>query len=159
MRLNRRYAPDLYLGVVSSADRPRRRRWTARSAARVRGAHAAVRRRDELDALLAAEAVDDGGADPPRHRHRAPARARGAGPADAVYGHPDTVRRVTLDNFAELRRLPECDAEPGTLESLEAGVTARSRGAALMLRDATQVACANATATFTAATSCAGTAG
>jgi len=125
VRLNRRHAPDLYLGVSvigGPAEAPH-----------VDGSGApleyAVRMRqfdagDELGALLAADAVTTLemarlGVDIAR-LHEGAAQA----PPDSGYGHPDIVRRVTLDNFAELRRLPECVTEPGTLERLETGVNA-----------------------------------
>ena len=111
VRLNRRHAPDLYLGVSvigDSADAPH-----------VDGAgpplEYAVRMRqfdagDELGALLAADAVTTAemaalGAD-------IAGLHRGASVAtpESRYGHPDTVQRVTLDNFAELRRVPGCVA-------------------------------------------------
>ena len=125
VRLNQRHAPDLYLGVsviggpaeaplVDGPGSP------LEYAVRMRQFAAA----DELVALLAAEAVTTAemgrlGVDI-AHLHTSAAHA----PPDGGYGHPDTVRRVTLDNFAELRRLPECVTEPGTLERLEAGLTA-----------------------------------
>jgi aminoglycoside phosphotransferase family enzyme/predicted kinase len=124
VRLNQRHAPDMYLGVsviAGPAEAPRvdGRGSPLEYAVRMRQFNSG----DELGALLAANAVTMTemarlGADIAHlHQHAAPALH------DDDYGHPDTVRRVTLDNFAELRRLPECVNEPGTLERLEAGVT------------------------------------
>ncbi len=125
VRLNRRHAPDLYLGVSAiggHADAPRVDD-TGRPleyAVRMRQFEAG----DELGALLEADAVTTSelatlGADiAGLHDRAAPA------PPDTRFGHPETVNRVTLDNFAELRRLPECVAEPAELERLEERVTA-----------------------------------
>jgi uncharacterized protein len=124
VRLNRRHARDLYLGVSVITG--------AAEAPHMDGAGSpleyAVRMRqfdsgDELGALLAAEAVT--AVEMARlgidiaHLHMNATQA----PSGAGYGHPDTVRRVTLDNFAELRRIPECVPESGALEGLEARVT------------------------------------
>jgi uncharacterized protein len=125
VRLNQRHAPGLYLGVSAIGGRA--------DAPRVDDAgpplEYAVRMLqfeagDELGALLAADAVATGelaalGADIAGLHGRA-----ALAPADAHFGHPSTVNRVTLDNFAELRRLPECRAEPAELELLEESVTA-----------------------------------
>lgn len=124
VRLNQRHAPDLYLGVTAIGG--------PLEAPHVDGPGSpleyAVRMRqfdsgEELGALLAADAVTKNemtrlGVDI-AHLHKSAAQA----PPDDGYGHPDTVRRVTLDNFAELRRLSECVTEPGALERLEASVT------------------------------------
>jgi len=143
VRLNQRHASDLYLGVSVIAG--------PAEAPRVDGTGApleyAVRMRqfdsgDELGALLAAAAVTTAemarlGVDiAGLHEGAAPA------PPDGGYGTPATVRRVTLDNFAELRRLPECVTEPGTLERLQTGMNAEfERRQPLMLgrRDAGRV--------------------
>jgi aminoglycoside phosphotransferase family enzyme/predicted kinase len=123
LRLNSRHAPGLYLGVSAIAG--------PAEAPRVDGVGAAVeyavRMRQfeggqELGALIAAGAVDAGematlGEDVAA-LHDAASRA----PQGSKFGRPDTVRRVTLDNFAELRKLPECAPEHGSLERLEAGV-------------------------------------
>jgi uncharacterized protein len=143
VRLNQRHAPDLYLGVsviggpaeaplVDGPGSP------LEYAVRMRQFDAG----EELGALLAADAVTTEemarlGVDIARlHENAAQA------PPDGGYGHPGTVRRVTMDNFAELRRLPECVTEPGALERLEAGVTDEfSKRQQLMLsrRDADRV--------------------
>jgi aminoglycoside phosphotransferase family enzyme/predicted kinase len=134
LRLNTRHAPGLYVGVSTISG--------AAEAPRVDGegppVEYAVRMRqfeagEELGALIAAGAVGAGeltslGEDVAALHQRA-SRA----PHGSRFGHPDTVRRVTLDNFAELRRLPECAPEHGSLERLEAGVGALfERGRPLM---------------------------
>ncbi len=45
-------------------------------------------------------------------------------PADSDFGRPDTIHRVTLDNFAELRALPEAAAWCTVVDDLERDVTA-----------------------------------
>lgn len=125
VRLNRRHAPGLYLGVSAiggSADAPLVDDTgpPLEYAVRMRQFEAG----DELGALLEADAVTTAevatlGADVAGlHDRAAPA------PPDSRFGDPETVNRVTLDNFAELRRLPECVAEAPELERLEASVTA-----------------------------------
>ena len=125
VRLNRRHAPGLYLGVSAIGGRA--------EAPRVDDAgpplEYAVRMRqfdagDELGALLAANAVTAGelaalGADIAGLHDRA-VRA----PPETRFGHADTVNRITLDNFAELRRIPECTTDPAEVERLEESVTA-----------------------------------
>jgi predicted kinase len=49
--------------------------------------------------------------------------AADAAPADGTFGDPDRVHRVTLDNFAELRRLPEAAPWLDKLNALEARLT------------------------------------
>jgi len=108
LRLNRRLAQALYLGVSAIGG--------SRDAPRMDGSgpplEYAVRMRqfssaDELTALLAAAAVEPDdiarlGASLARfHAAAAPA------PRGSAYGQPDTAHRVTMDNFAELRALPE----------------------------------------------------
>jgi hypothetical protein len=125
LRLNRRLAPDLYLGVSAIGGSP--------AAPRVDGAgepiEYAVRMRqfapqDELSALLAADAVSAadlaqlGAAIARFHVAAMPA------PAGSTFGEPDTVQRVTLDNFAELRALPEAAAWRTVVDNLERHVTA-----------------------------------
>jgi aminoglycoside phosphotransferase family enzyme/predicted kinase len=123
LRLNSRHAPGLYLGVSAIAG--------PTGAPRVDGegpaVEYAVRMRQfdvgqELGALIAAGAVDASelaslGEDVAALHERASRAPRGS-----TFGQTDTVRRVTLDNFAELRRLPECAREHGSLERLEAGI-------------------------------------
>jgi aminoglycoside phosphotransferase family enzyme/predicted kinase len=125
LRLNSRHAPGLYLGVSAIAGPAEAPRVDGEGPA----VEYAVRMRQfdggqELGALIAAGAVDAGelatlGEDVAA-LHDAASRA----PQGSKLGGPDTVRRVTLDNFAELRRLPECAPEHGSLERLEAGVNA-----------------------------------
>ena len=111
VRLNRRFAPALYLGVAAIAGTP--------EAPLVDGAgppiEYAVRMRqfrpeDELPALLAT-----GGAGPDDLAALGAAVARfhadaAIVPADSPYGQPDNVHRVTLDNLVELQALPEAEA-------------------------------------------------
>jgi hypothetical protein len=124
LRLNSRHAPGLYVGVSIIAGPAETPRMDGKGppleyAVRMRQFDAA----QELGALLAAGAVDAGeiaylGDDVASLHGRA-----SLAPPGSTFGRPDTVRRVTLDNFAELRRLPECAQEHGSLERLEAGIT------------------------------------
>ena len=124
LRLNRRLAPDLYLGVSAIGG--------TIEAPRVDGPGTpleyAVRMRqfspdDELTALLAADGVTPadlaelGAAIARFHAAAAPA------PEASVFGQPDTVHRVTLDNFAELRALPESARWHERLLALQSRVT------------------------------------
>jgi len=124
VRLNRRHAPDLYLGVSAIGGTTTEPRVDGdgpplEHAVRMRQFDA----RDELVALLGAgtattEALAALGVDIARlHAIAAPA------PAGSRFGDPDTVHRVTLDNFAELRRLPECQAEARRVAALEQRLT------------------------------------
>ncbi len=125
LRLNSRHAPGLYLGVSAIAGPAEAPRVDGDGAA----VEYAVRMRQfdggqELGALIAAGSVDAGematlGEDVAA-LHDTASRA----PQGSKFGGPDTVRRVTLDNFAELRKLPECAPQHGSLERLEAGVNA-----------------------------------
>jgi aminoglycoside phosphotransferase family enzyme/predicted kinase len=125
LRLNRRLAPGLYLGVSSIGGPP--------DAPRVDGTgepiEYAVRMRqfapqDELVALLAADAVTAadlaqlGTAIARFHVSALPA------PAGSNFGEPDTVQQVVRDNFAELRVLPEAAAWRQVVDDLERDVTA-----------------------------------
>jgi uncharacterized protein len=120
LRLNRRLAPDLYLGVSvvgGTASEPQMDGGGAplEYAVRMRQFEA----RDELSALLSTGKVAPNdvaalGAAIARF-HAAAAVA----PADAGYGAPDTVRRITLDNVAELRALPESTQWQDRLAALE----------------------------------------
>jgi aminoglycoside phosphotransferase family enzyme/predicted kinase len=131
VRLNRRHAADLYLGVSAiggTVEEPR-----------VEGTgpalEYAVRMRqfepgEELVALLAAGTVDAGDlaalGEAVARLHVAAAAA-----TDPRHGHPDTVRRITGDNYAELRRLPECGPATSAVDALEhrlAGALDRLRG-------------------------------
>ena len=123
LRLNRRLAPGLYLDVSAIGGTEDTPRVDADGPA----LDYAVRMRqfapqDELAALLADDRVTAGdlaalgsaiaafhdGADP--------------APADSPFGRPDAVHRVTLDNFAELKALPESTPWQGSLEALESGL-------------------------------------
>jgi uncharacterized protein len=120
VRLNRRHAPDLYLGVSTIRGNA--------STPRVDGTgpvlEYAVRMRqfaasDELVALLDCDAVTapdlaalgEGVAN--LHMSAAPASP------GATFGWPDVVQRITFDNFAELRRLPEAVTWHDVLQRLE----------------------------------------
>ena len=121
VRLNRRFAPALYLGVAAIGG--------TLEAPLVDGAgppiEYAVRMRqfrpeDELPTLLAT-----GGAGPDELAALGAAVARfHAGAAtvatDSPYGRPDNVHRVTLDNLVELRALPEAGAWRDQLSRLAA---------------------------------------
>ena len=120
LRLNRRYAPDLYLGVSAIAG--------PETAPRVDGTgdavEYAVKMRqfdpsDELDALVDAGRVDAGDVATLGARiatfHAAAGRVDPASP----FSRPDAVQRVTLANFAELRRLPEMSSRDAALRGLE----------------------------------------
>ena len=143
VRLNRRLAPDLYLGVSPIAG-------TA-TAPRVDGAGHAIEyavkmrqfdRRLELDALVAADGVDAAevavlGARIARF-HAAAGRVDPGSP----FGRPEVVQRVTLANFGELRRLPEAAASESRLSELEqwiAGEYPRTRDLMQSRRDSGQV--------------------
>jgi aminoglycoside phosphotransferase family enzyme/predicted kinase len=120
VRLNRRYSPGLYLGVASI-------RGTV-EAPRVEGVgpvlEYAVRMRqfdsrDELAALLASRSVATTelaalGA----HIAEFQAAAARVDPA-SPHGRSESAHRITLDNFAELRRLPEADAWRNEIAMLE----------------------------------------
>ncbi len=128
LRLNRRLAPGLYLGVSAiggSLESPR-----------IDGAgpplEYAVRMRqfspeDELSALLAARAVtaDDvaalGAGIARFHAAAAPA------PSGSAYGRAETAHRVTMDNFTELRALPEAAGWVTQLAALESRISALHR--------------------------------
>jgi len=121
VRLNRRHAPDLYLGVSPIGGRV--------STPRVDGSGPALEyavrmrqfaARDELVALL-----DSGAVTAPDLEALGDSVARlhlGAVPAapDSAFGWPEAVQRITFDNFAELRRLPEADRWHDAVQSLEA---------------------------------------
>jgi len=120
LRLNRRLAPELYLGVSVIGGTP--------ESPRIGGAgppleYAVCMRQfspaDELSALLEAGSVtpDDvavlGAGIARFHAAAAPA------PAGSAYGSPDTAHRVTMDNFTELRSLPEVAGWVAHLSALE----------------------------------------
>ena len=125
VRLNRRYAPDLYLAVVpigGTASQPRvdAGGQPLEYAVKMRQFDAS----DELGALLAARAVADSEmsalGELIARFHSAAAHA----PADRDFGSAETVQRVTLDNFPEVRRLPESAAWIDELRILETWVDA-----------------------------------
>jgi len=120
VRLNRRYAPGLYLGV-STVGGPA-------TAPRVDGGgdpiEYAVRMRqfnrdDELGALLATRGVDAAElAALGEHVARFHAAAAPVVVASA-FGTAGALRRIIMDNFASLRSLPEAAQWQETLRSLE----------------------------------------
>ena len=121
VRLNRRLAPGLYVGVAAIGGTP--------EAPVLDGAGApieyAVRMRqfraeDELAAMLA---TDGAGEDDLAALGSAIARFHGeaaVAATDSAYGQPDGIHRVTLDNLAELRALPESAAWRERLSGLAA---------------------------------------
>jgi hypothetical protein len=123
LRLNRRYAPDLYLDVVPIGGTERAPRVEAAGntleyAVRMRQFDA----RDELGALLSARAVEPAEmAELGEHIARFHAVADIAR-TDSPYGVPESIHRITRDNFAELRQLPQAAARGDELRSLEAWV-------------------------------------
>ena len=136
VRLNRRHAPDLYLGVSSIGG--------SVAAPRVDGGGPALEyavrmrqfaARDELVALLDADVVTAGdlealGASVAR-LHSA---ATPASPA-AAFGQPDDVQRITLDNFVELRRLPEAAEWQEALRSLEQRLSTLHAARSALMRE------------------------
>ena len=125
VRLNRRYAPDLYLGVASIGGTPDSPRIDSAGPA----LEYAVRMRqfdtsEELDALLTDSRVQPGEL-AALGKHVADFHA-GAACVDSAqpYGRPERVHQVTLDNFTELRRLPEAGRWGKELRSLEDWVNA-----------------------------------
>jgi uncharacterized protein len=120
LRLNRRYAPDLYLGV-SAIGGPA-------TAPRVDGGgepiEYAVRmrqfdRHDELGELLATRGVDAAElAALGEHVARFHASAAPV-VATSPFGTASALRKVILDNFASLRRLPEAVQWQETVRALE----------------------------------------
>ena len=120
LRLNRRYAPELYLDVVAIAGTPDAPRLDGTGTAieyavRMRRFTEAMRldhiaARNELlpahMSLLAAEIADF-------HRDAAVA------PADSRFGTPDRVLAPALENFAELCALMPADADRQRLAALQ----------------------------------------
>ena len=136
VRLNRRHAPDLYLGVSTISG--------CASAPRVDGDgpvfEYAVRMRqfaarDELVALLDAGAVTASDLEAlgrsVAHLHAAAAPAA----SGSAFGEPDAVQRITLDNFAELRRLPEATEWQRELQALEQRLSSVHAARSALLRD------------------------
>jgi aminoglycoside phosphotransferase family enzyme/predicted kinase len=119
VRLNGRYAPDLYLGVSAIAGPP--------EAPRVDGTGPALEYavrmrqfepREELDALVAAGAAGVGELEEfGGHVARFHSGAAHADPA-SDWGRPETVHRVIRDNFSELARLPEAGDLRSTIADL-----------------------------------------
>jgi aminoglycoside phosphotransferase family enzyme/predicted kinase len=136
VRLNRRHAPDLYLGVSTIAG--------GSATPRVDGGgpalEYAVRMRqfaahDELIALLDSAAVTTRDLEA---LGESVARLHlGAAPAspDATYGWPEAVRRITSDNFTELRRLPEAERWHGSLQLLEQRLSSLHAARNALLRE------------------------
>jgi aminoglycoside phosphotransferase family enzyme/predicted kinase len=128
LRLNRRLAPGLYVGVSAIGGTPGLPRIDCAGPP----LEYAVRMRqfapgDELSALLATSAVtpDDVaalGAGVARFH-----AAAAAAPAGSDYGCADTAHRVTMDNFTELRALPEAAGWESQLSALESRVSALHR--------------------------------
>jgi hypothetical protein len=120
IRLNRRYAPGLYLGVSRVCGPPVSPRMDGDGAA----LEYAVRMRqfdtrEELDVLVEARSVETSElAALGEHIARFHAAAEPADPGSA-YGRPETVYRVIIDNFSELRRLPEASQWSELLLALE----------------------------------------
>jgi len=136
VRLNRRHAPDLYLGVSPIGG--------SVSTPRVDGSGPALEyavrmrqfaARDELVALLDSGAVT---ARDVAALGESVARLHlGAAPAspDAAYGWPEAVQRITFDNFTELRRLPEADRWHDALQSLEERLSSLHAARSALLRE------------------------
>jgi hypothetical protein len=108
LRLNRRYAPDLYVDVAGIHDTPSGIRIGRQSPGDLE--YAVRMRQFETDQELGA-LLDAGGIDAPavgelgRHLARFHAAAAPAG-SDTRFGLPDEVHRVTLNNFTELGVAP-----------------------------------------------------
>jgi aminoglycoside phosphotransferase family enzyme/predicted kinase len=128
LRLNRRLAPGLYLGVSAIGGEPGHPRIDDGStpleyAVRMRQFSPA----DELSALLAARSVtpDDvtalGTGIARFHAAAAPV------PAGSAHGRAETAHRVTMDNFTELRALPEGAGWASQLAALESRIAALHR--------------------------------
>jgi uncharacterized protein len=125
LRLNRRYAPDIYVAVSPVAG--------PAAMARVDGTGSAVEyavkmrqfdRDDELDALVEAGRVDAGLLAALGERIAAFHTVAAAVNPVTAFGRPDPVQRVVLENFAELRRLPEAATHDAVLDDVEQWVVA-----------------------------------
>lgn len=136
VRLNRRHAPDLYLGVSTICG--------SASTPLVDGTgpafEYAVRMRqfaasDELVALLDSGAVT--GADLEGLGQSVARLHLGAVPAspDAAFGWPEAVQRITFDNFTELRRLPEAGEWHEVLRCLEERLASLHAARSPLLRE------------------------
>jgi hypothetical protein len=125
LRLNRRYAPDLYVAVSPVAG--------PAASARVEGTGAAVEyavkmrqfdQAGELDALLDADRVDATELAALGARIAAFHTLAAAVNPATTFGQPDSVQRVALDNFREVRRLPEAATRDEVLGDVEQWVVA-----------------------------------
>lgn len=118
--LNRRYAPELYLGVSAIGGTPEQPRVDAGGPA----LEYAVRMAqfdpaEELHLLLAeARVTRDEITALGEYVARFHATAGRADP-EGAYGIPEDVHRVTLDNFADLQRLPGSTGRQRVLAALE----------------------------------------
>jgi hypothetical protein len=136
LRLNRRLAPDLYLGVSVVAGSVESPRMDADGAP----LEYAVRMRqfapgDELAAMLATGSVTEAdvaalGASIARFH-----AAADAAPPGVAFGSPDTVHRVTLDNLVELRALPESTEWRDRVARLESRLTELHGGLRALMRE------------------------
>ncbi len=127
VRLNRRFAPDLYEDVCNVTA-------SGRGEVRIDGAGPVIehavrmrqfRRDDELDRLLAAGAVEPEalrsfGRDLADIHARLPVAA-----PEETWGHPSTVRRVVVDNVSECARAVAAFGLPGEVASLRAAIETR----------------------------------
>jgi aminoglycoside phosphotransferase family enzyme/predicted kinase len=136
VRLNCRHAPELYLGVSTingSVATPRVDGTGAVLEYAVRMRQFAAR--DELVALLDRDAVTalDLAAlgESVAHLHLGAAPA----PPDAAFGWPDAVQRITFDNFAELRRLPEAVTWHDVLQCLEERLSSQHAARSSLMRE------------------------
>jgi aminoglycoside phosphotransferase family enzyme/predicted kinase len=125
LRLNRRYAPDMYVAVSPVAGPVA----TARMDGAGTTVEYAVKMRqfdqdEELDALVKAGRVEADALAALGARiaafHELAARADPATP----FGRPELVQRVALENFKELRRLPEAAVKDSILNEVERWVVA-----------------------------------
>jgi uncharacterized protein len=143
VRLNRRYAPDIYVGVSAIAG--------PATSPRVNGAGAAIEyavkmrqfdQREELDALVGAGGVDASDLSALGTRLAQFHATAGCVDPASPFGRPDAVQRVTLANFEELRRMPEAAARARTIADLERwidGEFARTRRLMQSRRDSGRV--------------------
>jgi len=120
LRLNRRCAPDLYLDVVAIGGSPDAPRVGESGGSALEYAVRMVQfdTTQELDALVDARGVERDELAELGVRiglfHAAAARV----PADAPFGVPAGVHRITLDNFAELESIAGAAAATGRLAEL-----------------------------------------
>ena len=158
VRLNRRSAPDLYLGVVpitrsrdgaslcvdgdgTVIDYAVRMRRFARDACLDQMAQLGTLHAPLIDQLAEAIAAFHGRCD--------------SAPSDRTFGTPDEIRRWTMDNLRELQRLTRIHLSGSASSVWRAGPKPSSRGVRQSLPSAEPPAtCASATATCTWATWC-----